>query len=130
MVGLSLHSLSLLRTTFARFRFAPPRAGLASIVGAKEKRLSHASKFAGFDMILRRILRSTAAREALETLVMSGVQEGWCNVADGSSRVSSDGWLASLDCDSCELLSRSGRRVTDALVEAAGLVDEGILQEP
>ena len=34
-------------------------------------------KFAGFDMILRGILRSTAAhvaREALGTLVMSGVQ--------------------------------------------------------
>ena len=92
--------------------------------------MSHASKFAGFDMILRRILRSTAAhvaREALGTLVMSGVQGGWCNIADGSSRVSSDGWLARLDCDSCGLLPRSGRRVTDTLVEAAGLVDEGIL---
>ena len=74
---MSLHSLSLLRTTVARFHVASPRAGLASIVGAKEKRLSHPSKFAGFDMILRRILRSAVAhvaREALGTLVMSGVQ--------------------------------------------------------
>ena len=64
-----------------RFIVAPPLAGLASIAGAKEKRLSHASRSVGLDIILWRILRRTAAhvaRAALGTLVMSGVQGGCC----------------------------------------------------
>ena len=55
-VGLSLQALCLLRTTLARFLVAPPLAGLASIADAKEKRLSHASRSVGLDIILWRIL--------------------------------------------------------------------------
>ena len=53
-----------------------PMAGLASIAGAKEKRYFHASRFVGVEMILRRILKSTVARAAWRTLVMSEVQGG------------------------------------------------------
>ena len=98
-VGLSLQALSLLMTTLARFLVAHALAGLASIAGAKEKRLSHASRSIGLDIILWRILRRTtahAARTALGTLVMSGVQGGSCSLADGSPWMSSGGWLTGM----------------------------------
>ena len=63
-IGLSLQALSLLRTMLARFPVAPPLAGLASIAGAKEKRLSHASRSVELEIILWRILRRTAAHVA------------------------------------------------------------------
>ena len=51
-VDLSLQALSLLRTTLAKFLVAPPLTGLASIDGANEKRLFHASRSVGLDIIL------------------------------------------------------------------------------